>query len=117
MGPTKRFELSGHQHIELRIIQEQGQSYSNEDLATGLHNFARDFVNPYFQALLSYFNNHVLTDATHRHRQFHSGQLKPLARIMTKATELHQKTGLPVKKALLSTTDIVRSTFTFQLPS
>jgi len=107
--PAKPYLLT-HNESSFRI--ERSESCTAEDLAAGLNQFAKIFVQPQFQTLLTYLNNHCID---FQNRDFHVGQVKPLRRMLQKAEDLKSET-LTLENALLSLHDICRASFCFQLP-
>jgi len=94
------------------------------DIAGGLHQFAKIFVNPWFQSLLAYFNLHTPHINRLMNRRWHHGEVKSVKRMLQKANDRMQQK--PERKEedfelnsseLLGLHDICRSSFCFQLPA
>jgi len=89
-----------------RILPNDDGACTAEDEANGIRQFAQIFVNPYFQAILTYFDKHCMKIQNCRYR---SGPVKSVERMLQKADDL--------KSTVLSLHDICRASFCVQLPS
>jgi len=104
---------------------EPVEGSTEKDIAKGLEQFARIFVNPWFQSLLAYSNYHCPPINSLLNRRWHPGQVKSVKRMLQKAKERMAQKPEDRKEddfeldssELLGLHDICRSSFCFQLPA